>query len=139
MTLFMAKKTEVYADTSAFIAFLDRSDTHHRFFLGLFENPPKIVTTSLVLAEGQGWFLRRYDQHKALEFMNFITAVPQLEILNIGKKEISQSSILLKKFLDQRLTLTDALGLLVMQERKISLCWSTDRHLGLTGSRLVIH
>lgn len=139
MMLFMAKKTDVYADTSAFIAFLDRSDTHHRFFLGLFENPPKIVTTSLVLAEGHGWFLRRYDQHKALEFMNFISEISQLEVLDIGKKEINKSSVFLKKFLDQKLTLTDAVGLFIMNEMKINLCWSTDRHLSLTGARLVIH
>lgn len=135
----MAKKTDVYVDTSAFIAFLDRSDTHHRFFLGLFENPPIMLTTSLVVAEAYGWFLRRYDQQKAIEFMNFINTLPHLEILDTGKKEISRSVTLLKKFLDQRLTLTDAVGLLVMGDKKISLCWSTDRHLGLTGARLVIH
>jgi histidine ammonia-lyase len=45
---------------------------------------------------------------------------------------------LLKKFGDQPLTLADAHGLAIINERRISTCWSTDRHLGLTGAKLVI-
>jgi hypothetical protein len=46
---------------------------------------------------------------------------------------------LVKKFGDQPLTLADAHGLVIINERRISTCWSTDRHLGLTGAKLVIH
>jgi hypothetical protein len=35
------------------------------------------------------------------------------------------------------LTLADAHGLVVMAGRPIGACWSTDRHMGLTGVRLV--
>jgi len=31
----------------------------------------------------------------------------------------------------------NAHGLLIMRERRVKACWSTDRHLGLTGVRLV--
>jgi len=37
------------------------------------------------------------------------------------------------------MTLADAVGLHVMKARKIRSCWSSDRHLGLTGVPLVIH
>jgi len=50
----MAKKTECYVDTSAFIAFLDRSDSFHALFRRLFSEPPPLVTSSLVVAEGHG-------------------------------------------------------------------------------------
>ena len=53
----MARRTEAYVDTSAFIAFLDRSDSHHALFRRLFADPPALVTSSLVVAEGHGWFL----------------------------------------------------------------------------------
>jgi hypothetical protein len=36
------------------------------------------------------------------------------------------------------LTLADAHGLVVINERRISTCWSTDRHLALTGANLVV-
>src|SRR5436190_10921547 len=50
---------EAYVNTSALIAFSDRSDAHHPLFRRLFADPPKLTTTGLVLAEGHGWFLRR--------------------------------------------------------------------------------
>ena len=67
----MAKRTDCYVDTSAFIAFLDRSDSFHSLFRRLFSAPPLLVTSALVLAEGQGWFLRRYDRRRAIEFLAF--------------------------------------------------------------------
>jgi len=65
----MAKRIEVYVDTPALIAFVDRSDTHHALFRRLFSDPPEIVTTILIVAEGHGWFLRRYGRAKALQFL----------------------------------------------------------------------
>jgi hypothetical protein len=52
----MARKTECYADTAAFIAFLDKSDSHHALFRRLFSDPPPLATSALVLAKGHGWF-----------------------------------------------------------------------------------
>jgi predicted nucleic acid-binding protein len=50
----MAKSREAYVDTSAFIAFMDASDRHHPLFARLFADPPPLVTTPLVIAEGHG-------------------------------------------------------------------------------------
>ena len=68
----MAQRTESYVDTSAFVAFLDRSDSYHSLFKRLFSDPPELVTSGLVISEGHGWFLRRYDQRKAISFLNFV-------------------------------------------------------------------
>lgn len=68
----MARKIEAYLDTSALIAFLDKSDTYHSLFKRLFSDPPQLVTSALVIAEGHGWFLRRYDQQRALQFLNLM-------------------------------------------------------------------
>jgi predicted nucleic acid-binding protein len=134
----MARKTECYADTAAFIAFLDKSDSYHALFRRLFSDPPPLATSALVLAEGHGWFLRRYDQRRALEFLNFVDALPALTIEAFDRDAVTRSSKLLKKFSDQTLTLADAHGLTVMSSRRIVSCWSTDRHLALTGARLVM-
>ena len=129
----MARKTECYVDTSAWIAFLDRSDSYHSLFRRLFSDPPPLVTSALVVAEGHGWFLRRYDQRRAVQFLNFLDALPGLAIRAFDSGELVKVSQLVKK-----LTLADAHGLAVMRERRNSSCWSTDRHLGLTGVRLAI-
>jgi predicted nucleic acid-binding protein len=134
----MAQKTECYVDTSALIAFLDRSDSYHPLFRRLFSRPPTLLTSALVVAEGHGWFLRRYDPHRAVEFLSFIDELPMLRILPFGLVELTTAGRLVKKFADQKLTLADAHGLAIMREHRIATCWSTDRHLPLTGIALVI-
>lgn len=135
----MATKTKVYVDTSAFIAFFDRSDSYHTHFAQLFADPPPFVTTSLVVMEGHGWFLRRYDATKAKQFLNFFETLPRCKVIPVGSRELHQASSVVGDFIDQPLTLADALGLWIMRRERISCCWSTDRHLGLTGVPLVIH
>jgi predicted nucleic acid-binding protein len=63
---------EAYLDTSAFIAFLDKSDSYHLTFKRLFASPPALATSAPVIAEGHGWFLRRYDRHRATQFLAFL-------------------------------------------------------------------
>jgi predicted nucleic acid-binding protein len=134
----MARKTECYVDTSALIAFLDRSDSYHSLFRRLFSDPPPLVTSALVIAEGHGWFLRRYDQIRAVQFLNFIDALKLLEIQPFDSHALVKAARILKKFGDQHLTLADAHGLALMTDRRTGTCWSTDRHLGLTGVPLVV-
>lgn len=134
----MGRKTETYVDTSAFIAFVDRSDTHHMLFRRLFSDPPNLVTTTLVVAEGHGWFLKRYDRARALQFLSLIEDMRPLHLLAVGPEEQAGAVKVLRKFSDQDLTLTDAVGLHLMHARHITRCWSTDFHLGLTGVSLVV-
>ena len=134
----MAAKTEAYVDTSALIAFADKSDSFHHLFRRAFSAPPSLITTPLVIAEGQGWFLKRFDSFRALEFIAMIESMP-LKIVTIGKKELAAGAVILRRFSDQDLTLVDALGLHLMAERRIKSCWSTDFHLSLTGVKLLIH
>jgi predicted nucleic acid-binding protein len=133
----MATRTDCYVDTSALIALLDRSDSYHALFRRLFSNPPALVTSSLVIAEGHAWFLRRYDQHRAIQFLAFIDALPKLAIHSFDSAELVNVVHVVKKFSDQKLTLADAHGLALMTELKIGCCWSTDRHLTLGGVALV--
>jgi predicted nucleic acid-binding protein len=135
----MARRTKCYADTSAFIAFLDRSDSYHSLFTRLFASPPPLVTSALVVAEGHGWFLRRYDARRAIEFLNFLSVLPMLEVAGFDAGELRHASRYVKKYADQSLTLADAHGLALMNARRIKTCWSTDRHLSLEGAALAIH
>lgn len=137
----MAKKTRpsAYVDTGALIAFLDRSDTYHSLFVRHFSDPPQLITTPLVIAEGHGWFLKRYDATRALQFMNFIEDLSVMKSAPVGQSELKEASKVLRHFSDQDLTLADAMGLWLMKKQKITQCWSTDRHLCLGGATLIIH
>ena len=135
----MAARNEAYVDTSALIAFADRSDAYHDLFRRLFSDPPALLTTTLVVAEGHGWFLKRYDRTRALQFLSMIEAMTPLRIVGIDHAGLEAATGLLRRFSDRNLTLTDAAGLHLMRARDAGACWSTDRHLALTGVPLVIH
>ena len=135
----MGRKTDAYVDTSALIAFADRSDSYHALFRRLFSDPPRLVTTTLVVAEGHGWFLKRYDRTRALHFIALIEALSPMAVTAVGPDEQAGGIRMLRTFSDQDLSLADAVGLHVIQTRRLRACWSTDRHLGLTGAPLVIN
>jgi hypothetical protein len=106
----MARNTECYVDTSAPIAFLDRSDSHHPLYCRLFSDPPLLIASALVA----------------------------FSIHEFEAGELSKAIAIVKKFAGREGTLADAHGLSIMRDRRIAACWSTDRHLGLTGVRLVV-
>ena len=134
----MGRKTEAYVDTSALIAFVDRSDSHHLLFRRLFSEPPHLVTTTLVVAEGHGWFLKRYDRTRALQFLALIEDMAPLRLVAVGPDEQAGGVRVLRRFSDQDLSLTDAVGLHLMTARRMATCWSTDWHLRLSGVSLVV-
>ena len=134
----MATRADAYVDTSALIAFSDRSDSYHPLFRRLFGQPPALLTTTLVVAEGHGWFLRRYDRARALQFLAMIEALTPLQVLAVGPEEQAAGIGLLRRFSDQDLTMTDAVGLHLSKALHVRTIWSTDYHLGLTGVPLVI-
>jgi predicted nucleic acid-binding protein len=134
----MARRIDAYVDTSALIAFLDRSDSYHPVFRRLFAQPPSLITSALVVAEGHGWFLRRYDQRRAVEFLSFLQELAVLQVAPFGPDELPETTAIVQRFSDQRLTLADAHGLVLMRQARVKACWSTDRHLGLTGVPLVV-
>lgn len=135
----MAKSPKAYVDTSALIAFIDRSDTYHSLFRRLFSEPPALVTTALVVAEGHAWFLRRFDRNRALQFLTMLEEMKPLCVLSVGASEQAKATSILRQFSDQNLTMTDAVGLHLLRTQRIKSCWSTDFHLGMTGVPLVIH
>jgi predicted nucleic acid-binding protein len=134
----MATRADAYVDTSALIAFVDRSDSYHPLFRRLFADPPALITSTLVIAEGHGWFLRRYDRTRALQFLGLMEVMTPLRVLPVGPEEQAAAAGLLRRFSDQDLTLADAVGLHVSMRDRVRTIWSTDFHLGLTGVPLVI-
>jgi predicted nucleic acid-binding protein len=134
----MATRVEAYVDTSALIAFADRSDSYHPVSRRLFAEPPSLLTTTLVVAEGHGWFLRRYERKRALQFLAMIEVMTPLSVAAVGPGQQAAAVSLLRRFSDQDLAMTDAVGLHLAAACSVRTIWSTDFHLGLTGVPLVI-
>ena len=64
----------------------------------------------LVVAEGHGWFLKRYDRARALQFLAMIEEMAPLEVFATGKGEYAGGLRVLRKFADHDLSLTGAVG-----------------------------
>jgi predicted nucleic acid-binding protein len=61
-----------------------------------------------------------------------------LFVASVGAGEQAAAVELLRRFSDQDLTMTDAVGLHLAANLRVKSVWSTDFHLGLTGVPLVI-
>jgi len=55
-----------------------------------------------------------------------------------GCRHRGAGRLVVQKFADQKITLADAHGIAIMRKRRITSCWSTDRHLTLGGAALAI-
>ena len=133
-TYSMVERTEVYVDTSALIAFLDRSDTHHCPLSSL-SRTVRNLHDDAGDRRGHAWFLRRYDRFRALQFLAMIEDLEPLKVVQVGSAEQAGATQLRPRFSDQDLTLTDAVGLHAMQQIRVRTCWSTDFHLWADGRK----
>lgn len=94
----MARSAEAYVDTSAFIAFVDRSDSFHHLFRRAFSDPPPLITTTLVVAEGHGCFVKRFDSYRGLEFLAMLDAMRPLEIIAARHEDLDAGTAVLRRF-----------------------------------------
>jgi len=133
----MERSRKVYVDTSPLIAICDQSDFWHRRCVELFFDPPPLVTTTAVIIEGHGWFLRRFDSMQAIRFLEFIKSLTIMEVHPVTSSDLLDAEKYLGKFRDHRLTMVDAVGLCFMDRLRLDKVWSTDRHLALTGREII--
>jgi hypothetical protein len=67
-----------------------------------------------------------------------IEAMTPLRVVAVGAEEQAAGVGLLRRFSDQDLTMTDAVGLHISTVNRVATIWSTDFHLALTGVPLVV-
>jgi len=129
---------EVFLDSGAFIAFLDRSDACHEVVVSLFADPPARWSTSvLVAAETYGFFLHRLGEEAARTFRLLLASLEGLRLLPADEKHHAATLRVLDRLRGSRLTYVDASSLAYLKTRRIRTVWSTDHHLGLEGARVV--
>ncbi len=129
---------EVFIDSGAFIALLDRSDRSHEDVRALFFLPPPRWSTSILVAsETYGWFLHRLGEAVARSFRDLLVALPRLALLSADARHHALVSRALETHRGRKLTYVDASALVHMRERKIRTVWATDAHLGLEGAEVL--
>jgi predicted nucleic acid-binding protein len=134
----VSSRARAFLDTGIFVAFLDRGDHWHADARGLFASPPRAWGTSLlVIAEAHGWFLHRMGEEAARRFHELVADMRGLQLFEMTRADHQATLAVLDKLRGAKLTYVDAASLSLLQKRKITTVWGTDRHLGLLGARVV--
>ena len=129
---------DVFIDSGAFIAFLDRSDALHEEAVTLFSKPPSRWCTSvLVVSESYSWFLHRLGEEAARVFRTMLPELPKLRILDTSRSHRDAVGHKLDALRGTKLTYVDASSLVWLAHREIDTVWGTDHHLAIEGATVV--
>jgi len=127
-----------FLDSGIFIAFLNRRDSWHAQAVALFGGTkPRWSTSYLVVSEAYSWFLHKYGEEAARSFRLFIDNLVGLKVYEATGDHHRQVCKMLDRLRGAKLTYVDASSLCFIERHKITTAWATDRHLGLTGARVV--
>jgi predicted nucleic acid-binding protein len=129
---------QVFIDSGAFIAFLDRSDRLHKEVVALFARPPRRwYTSALVVAETYGWFLHRLGEDAARTFRLLTAELPGLVILGVDDRHRLAVDRKLEILRGTKLTYVDASSLVWLATKRITTVWGTDHHLSIEGKKVI--
>ena len=129
---------DVFIDSGAFIAFLDRSDSLHADAVSLFARRPRRWTTSaLVISEAYGWFLHRLGEDAARAFRLLTLDLPGLRVLGSDLPHVRAVHAKLDALRGCKLTFVDASSLVWLEEKRIGTVWGTDHHLAIEGAKVI--
>jgi len=127
-----------FLDSGIFIALMSRKDRWHDQAAVLFSGPtPRWSTSVLVISETYSWFLHRMGEEQARTFRQLIGNLSDLRILEATIAHHADVTKVLERFRGTKLTYVDASSLVHLEQKKISVVWSTDHHLGLSGAQVL--
>ena len=130
--------TAAFLDSGIFIALMSRKDRWHDQAAALFSGPtPRWSTSVLVISETYSWFLHRMGEEQARTFRQLIGNLEDLRILEATVAHHAEVAKALERFRGTKLTYVDASSLVHLEQKKISIVWSTDHHLGLSGAQVL--
>lgn len=125
----------MFLDSGIFIALMCRRDRWHEQAVALFSGAvPRWYTSVLILSETYSWFLHRMGEEQARAFRGLVGNLKSLKILDATVAHDADVAKMLDRFRGAKLTYVDASSLVFLEQKKISLVWSTDHHLGLNGA-----
>jgi predicted nucleic acid-binding protein len=134
--------TAGFLDTSGWFAALSPKEAKHESSLGSYrrwiETGVKLVTTNLVVSEMQTLVMRYRGPADGLRFLDSLYQDASHEIVFVDR-DLERSAIdqWMRRFRDQRLSLTDVVGFEVMRTRRIREALALDDHFVLAGFDVV--
>ncbi|HKI46678.1 MAG TPA: PIN domain-containing protein [Balneolales bacterium] len=129
----------IFLDTGYLIALESSDDQYHkkaiRYWKGLLQHHPLLVTTSYIFDEVTTFFNSRNRHSKALEIGTTLLTSPSVEFIHVSKTLFDSGWQIFQQHPDKRYSLTDCISLAVMDRDKIHEALSFDSHFEQAGFR----
>lgn len=127
----------IFVDTGAWVALADEDDAHHRNAVSIFPSLLKtskiLVTSNLVIAESYILILKCLGHDSAISFLEHINSSPRITRAYSTPELEKEAETILKKYMDQDFSYTDAVSFAIMRQHKISRAFSYDKHFQTMG------
>jgi predicted nucleic acid-binding protein len=128
----------VFLDTSGWFAALSPREAFHAACAAAYRSwlarDARLVTTNLVLAEMQILIARYRDPATAIRFLDAVHQDSAHDVVYVDRDtERAATDRWLRRFADQRISLTDAVSFEVMRTRRIRRALALDEHFALAG------
>jgi predicted nucleic acid-binding protein len=133
---------EVFADTSALYALVDRNDSGHKSARDVVDRivrrGRRIVVTDYVVTESVNLANARGGSLVARRMLDLIEQSAGIRIEWIGPDRFETAKTFFRKHADHSYSFTDCTSFVVMHELRLSEALTTDRHFEQAGFRVLL-
>jgi predicted nucleic acid-binding protein len=133
---------EVFADTSALYAFIDRNDSSHRIareaVTRLVQAGRRIVATDYIVAETVNLANARGGTAVAIRVLDLMEQSAGIRLEWIGVERFDGAKTFFRKHADHGYSFTDCTSFVVMRELRLTEALTTDRHFVEAGFRVLL-
>jgi hypothetical protein len=128
---------DIFVDTSAWIALVDKDDSHHKeaasSYPSLLKNHRNLITSNFVIAETYIIILNELGHKLAIDFLEKLKASPRILKIYSNEDIEAEAEPILAKYSDQDFSYTDAVSFVIMKRQKIRKAFSFDKHFVIAG------
>ena len=114
---------DIFVDTSAWIALVDKDDSHHKeaasSYPSLLKNHRNLITSNFVIAETYIIILNELGHKLAIDFLEKLKASPRILKIYSNEDIEAEAEPILVKYSDQDFSYTDAVSFVIMKRQKI--------------------
>ena len=133
---------EVFADTSALYAFVDKNDANHidarEAVTRLARAGRRIVVTDYVVTETVNLANARGGANVAIRVLDLIEQSAGIHMEWIGMERFDQAKTFFRKHSDHGYSFTDCTSFIVMRELRLTEALTTDHHFVEAGFRALL-
>ena len=131
--------SDLFADTSYFIALIDKSDAAHNLAVAqTLSLSGKLITSDFVLTECAAWFSGHRLRTAFVRLVEQLKPEPNMLIVPCDRTLFEKGFDLYKARMDKAWSLVDCTSIALMQELTLTDALTTDHHFTQAGFNVLL-